>query len=166
MIIGGARNCLLVALLCLALPAGLMPQDDYEKKPDAPKAQTRKPSPQPVLAEATRASTDDAVKSTAPKKVEAGAPEEAPTEPGDSAVTEFRPATQRPETSGAASAGSPKASKKPSSRNTHGSVYGASGSAGNSTSRSGGSVGASSKSGKTSVYVETNRSRESQPTSK
>lgn len=158
---GEIRNCLGAALLGLLLSAGLMAQEGEEKKPEAPQAEARKASSKPALAEATRVSTDEAVRNAAQKKAGTSAAEDAPSESDDSAVTELRPGAQTPE---ASSAESPKISKKSSSRNIHGSVYGASG--GESTRRSGGSVGATSKNGKTSVYVETNRSRESQPTSK
>ena len=154
------------ALLGLLLSAGLMAQEGEEKKPDSPRAEARKASSKPALAEATRASTDLAVKSAAQKKAETSGTDNSSSEPANSAVTELHPAAPTSENSDAASVESPKTIKKSSSRNIHGSVYGASGSGGESTRKSGGSVGASSKSGKTSVYVETNRSRESQPTSK
>ncbi len=160
---GEIRNCLAGVLLGLLLSAGLMAQEGEEKKPEPPRAVARKANSKPALAEATRVSTDAAVKSAAQKKAGTSAAEDAPSESDDSAVTELHPAAQTPE---ASSAESPKTIKKSSSRNIHGSVYGASGSGGGSTRKSGGSVGASSKSGKTSVYVETNRSRESQTTSK
>ena len=162
---GEIRNCLVGALLCLLIPAGLMAQEGEDKKPEPPKAEARKANSKPALAEATRASTDAAVKSAAQKKAGTNAPDDASSESNDSAVTELHPAAPTSENP-AASAESPKTIKKSSSRNIHGSVYGASGSEGDSARRSGGSVGASSKSGKTSVYVETDRSRESQTTSK
>jgi len=163
-IVGRAQSCLLGALLCLLLPARLMPQDGTEKKPEAPNAETSKASSKPVLAEATRVSTSDAVKSAAQKKAGASAPNEAASEPADSAVTEFHPATETPETSG--SADPAKTAKKPASKNIHGTVHGGLGPGEQGARRSGASVGASSKSGKSSIYVETNRSRESQPTAK
>jgi len=163
-IVGRAQSCLLGALLCLLLPAGLMSQDGTEKKPDAPNAATSKASSKPVLAEATRVSTDAAVKGAAQKKAGARAPNEAASEPADSAVTEFHPVTETPETSG--SADPAKTSKKPASKNIHGSVHGGLGPGGDGAERAGGAVGASSKSGKSSIYVETNRSRESPATSK
>lgn len=161
---GEIKTCLLGALLCLLVPAGLMAQEGQEKKPDPPRAESPKPTPKPALAEATRASTDAAVKSAAQKKAGTSAPEDDTSEPNDSAVTELHPAAQTPE---ASSTDSPKTiEKKSPSRNIHGSVYGASGAGGGNASRSGGSVGATSKSGKTSVYVETDRSRQSPTTSK
>ena len=164
MIIGLSRNLLPGALLSLVLPLGLTAQDSADKKPVSPSPP--KSASKPVLSEATRVSTDAAVKGAAQKKAEPNAKDEAAGESTDSAVTEFHPADQKPETSSAASAESPETSKKSPSRNLHGSVYGASGAGGEGARRTGGSVGASSKSGKTSVYVETNRVRESQPTSK
>ena len=163
---GKFGDCLVAASLGLLLSAGLVAQEAEEKKPEPPQAETRKASSKPGLAEATRVSTDAAVKSAAQKKAGTSAAEDAPSESDDSAVTELHPAAQTPEQPDAASAESPKTIKKSSSRNIHGSVYGASGSGGATTRGSGGSVGASSKSGKTSVYVETNRSRQSPTTSK
>ena len=160
------RDCLVGALLALLLPAGLMAQEREEKKPEPPRAEARKASSKPALAKATRVSTDEAVRNAAQKKAGTSALEDASRESNGSAVTELHPVAPTSENSDAANTESPKTSKKSPSRNIHGSVYGASGSGGDSTRRSGGSVGASSKSGKTSIYVESNRSSESQPTSK
>ena len=160
---GKFGDCLVAALVGLLLSAALAAQEAEEKKPEPPQAEARQAASKPALAEATRVSTDAAVKSAAQKKAGTSAAEDAPSKSDDSAVTELHPAAQTPETS---SAESPKTVKKSSSRKIHGTVYGAAGTEGGNASRSGGSVGATSKSGKTSVYVETERSRQSPTTSK
>ncbi|MFB3920169.1 MAG: hypothetical protein ACE145_00525 [Terriglobia bacterium] len=159
---GRFENCLAAVLLGLFLSGSLWSQET-EKKPEPPKTETRKGSSKPVLAEATRISTDAAIKGAAQKKAKGDESDEALAEPADSAVTELHPAAQKDEKS-AADSEAVETTKKSPTRNIHGSVYGAAGADGGSTRRTGGSVGASSKTGKTSVYVETNRSRDSLPT--
>jgi len=161
---GRARSGLPGLLLCLFLPAGLCAQEAAEKRPETPKAQASRPSPKPVLAEATRVSTDDAIKSAAQKK--SGTSEsESPVAPSsDPAVTELQPVTHPPETSTAAGGESAKTAQK--SRNIHSTVQGTMGAGGQGSRRSGAAVGATSKSGKSSIYVETDRSRTNPPASK
>jgi hypothetical protein len=140
-------------------------------RPDKAKAASEEPAStdgknKPALADVTRVSTEEAARNAAKEKSKRGDEkvevEEERT--SDSGVTEFRPA--RPdEASSAQDQNTPGGVKKPKGRalkNVHGTMHGASDSSGRDN-RTGGAVGGSSSSGKTSIYVETERSRENSP---
>ncbi len=124
------------------------------KQPTA--AQARKKA---VLVDATRASTDAAVRSAA--KQEAQKSESAKGKKGssESAVVEFKPAG--PNAGSGETVVLPKDSKK--NKNIHGEVFGTTGAQAAGTQGAGGAVGATSKSRKTSVYVETEHQRTTPP---
>lgn len=126
-----------------------------------------------TLLDATRVSTAGALKATAQAK-EAdptarshqaleGIVGTMPAASADSAVVELRPAAPRGVTGGKPVVAASKDSKDSLLKNIHGDLYGstAAGIAGNNAE--GGAVGATSKGGKTSIYVQTNRSQDTQP---
>ena len=76
--------------------------------------------------------------------------------PDSSAVDEFKPGRRTDSTGDAVVV---KESKKSAARNIHGTAYGGLDPAARGNHEAGGSVGTTSKSGKTSVYVETDSSR-------
>jgi cytoskeletal protein RodZ len=127
-------------------------------------AQKVSPSKKAVLSDATRASTSKAMEGAAKQKVTATGEQE-PRAPEDSAVTEFRPVPPGQANDGRQPAPTNSGQKAESGplKDVHGSVYGASGTANSSVRTTGAAAGASSKSGKTSVYIEGRRARESSP---
>ena len=153
-------------LLAVCLFAPLPMRADQEKKSEAAPpaggvvapAQDRKA----VLVDATRVSTEKAVKgaSDSRPKEEPGQDSLEPSE--QSAVTELRPAPQNEEAAKAKSKdqGANKKARDGPLKDVHGTVYGAAGSASQTT---GGAVGASTKSGKTVVYIEGRREKTQAP---
>ena len=117
-----------------------------------------------VLAEATRASANKAAEDAAKQKAKGPAEEDVnPSE--ESAVTEFRPVPpdQKGKDSESDALSIKKDSKSGPLKNIHGTVYGDVNSTGTGERSTGAAVGTSSKSRKTSVYVETQRTRETIP---
>ena len=117
-----------------------------------------------VLAEATRASANKAPEDAAKQKSKGPAEEEV-NQSEESAVTEFRPVPPDQKGKGSHSDGQSarKDSKSGPLKNMHGTVYGDVNSTGTGERSTGAAVGTSSKSRKTSVYVETQRTRETIP---
>jgi hypothetical protein len=154
------RACLLSLSICLLTSLVSAAQEAPQKSPDAPppksKASTEK---KPVLLEATRVSTDEAARSVAQKQTAKDNEEEGTKEDKDAAVLEFKPAPASAKSSGDVVVVPSKNSKKSVLDNVHGTVHGSVDARNSGTHRTGASVGASSKSGKTAVYVETERSR-------
>jgi len=126
----------------------------------------------PVLLDLTRVSTEDAARRAAASLAKgahqqgpagkAALPTPAGPEAGDSAVREFHPADAA-QTGPAAIPVSSKSSRKSALKNVHGAVYGSADPKGGGDHATGGSAGTSSKSGRTSVYIETDQSRASSP---
>src|SRR6266567_4510928 len=115
------------------------------------------------LEEVTRVNTEKAAQSAAKEKSKASTEEKKKKVPelsGGSEVTEFHPAAAEESAPG----GKPGTAKtKPRAKDIHGTVYGA-GSARSTRAAGGGEVGATTKSGKTSVYVQSEKSRAADPT--
>jgi hypothetical protein len=153
--------------VCLALQVGVGAQQAEKTPPvGSAVAPAQKPSPskKAVLSDATRASTSKAMEGAAKQKV-AATHEQEPRTPEDSTVTEFRPVPPgqaKDERQPTPTSSGQKAKSAPL-KDVHGSVYGASGAANSSARTTGAAAGASSKSGKTSVYIEGQRARESSP---
>jgi hypothetical protein len=153
--------------VCLALQGGAWAQQ-AEKTPPGGSAVTpaQKPSPskKAVLSDATRASTSKAMEGAAKQKV-AATDELKPRVSEDSAVTEFRAAAPGQAKDGRQPAPTNSGQKAKSGplKDVHGSVYGESGAANSGARTTGAAAGASSRSGKTSVYIEGQRARESSP---
>jgi hypothetical protein len=124
-------------------PPGSSPASEAEKKPR--------------LVDATRVSTTEVAKSVAQTEASKSVAAKAGEEAGGAAVLEFNP-TARVE-SGAVTVREDSA-RKSTFKKIHGNVYGATGAGSRET---GGAVGTTSKSGKTSVYIGTDRSRTSPP---
>lgn len=128
-----------------------------EKNPPKESAGTEE---KPRLEDATRVSTDKALHSAAKEKSKPAAEKKkGPELSGESEVTEFHPASPE-EMKPAAGPETRKTSKKSAAKNVHGSVYGTGGAQG---SGAGGAAGATTKSGRTSVYVESEKSRTANP---
>ena len=157
---GETRIVLLSAALCLLMPVASTPQDTAKKSSETPSTKSSASTgKKPVLVEATRVSTDEAARSVAQKQTTKGNEEEGAKEDNEAAVVEFKPAPASAEPSGDAVVVPSKGSKKSTLGNVHGQVHGSVDGNNPETRRTGASVGASSKSGKTAVYVETERGR-------
>ena len=158
--------CILVLLsvsYLAAFPASA--QQDTRTHPDKgqpaqPKASTTRSKEKPALAEATRVSTAEAARKAAEVKVQGHGSDVASQASGASDVLEFRAGSPGLEDPGVAA--NTKESKKSALKSVHGDAYGAldSHAAGKQT---GGAVGATSKGGKASIYVETDRSHDTTP---
>jgi len=154
------RACLLSVSICLLMSLVSTAQEAAKKTPDAPPPKsTTSTGRKPVLVEAPRVSTDEAARSVAQKQTTKGNEEEGAKEDNEAAVLEFKPAPASAESSGGAVVVPSKNSKKSVLGNVHGQVHGSVDGNNPGTRRAGASVGASSKSGKTAVYVETERGR-------
>lgn len=148
------RTTLLILTLALAGATWAL-ADDPPQKPETQKSSQADSSKKPALSDAVRVSTDEALASAAKQEAKKQGPKEDQKDSPDDAVLELRPSV--PE---AAADSSAAVSKEKKLKNVHGEV---SGTAGAGRNREGGKVGASSKSGKTSVYVETDRSNTTPP---
>ncbi len=161
MVIHESKNWVLAAALSLlasaAIPQSQAPQnppaDSPAKESPAPKADKKR-----LLEEATRVSTSEAVKSVAQESKEKRAASKTSESSSASDVLEFQPAA--PSSAGARTVVTPpKDSKKSVAKNVHGTVYGSADPQATGNRRTGGAVGTSSKSGKSSIYVETDQGR-------
>jgi hypothetical protein len=152
-----SRTILLILTLALA-GATCALADDPPQKPDTQKPSQADSSKKPALTDAVRVSTDEALASAAKQETKKRSQDKNRKDSSDDAVLEFHPAA--PAASADSSTVVTKDSKKAPLKGVHGEVYGAAGAGRN---REGGKVGASSKGGKTSVYVETDRSNTTPP---
>jgi hypothetical protein len=112
------------------------------------------------IAGAARVSTDAALKDATEQAAKKPATEEAKEHPAGEDVLELHPAESESANSTSVKAES-QGSKK--AKDVHGTVYGATDARNVATHRTGGAVGATSKSGKSSVYVETEGARTTPP---
>jgi hypothetical protein len=158
MVIHESKSWVLAAVFSLLASAAFAqsqapqnpPAGGPAKESPAPKADKKR-----LLDEATRVSTSEAVKSVARESKEKPKASEGSS---TSDVMEFQPAA--PSGAGARTVVIPsKNSKKSVAKNVHGTVYGSADPQANGNHRTGGAVGASSKSGKSSIYVETDQGR-------
>ncbi len=152
----------LLGILCAGmLSAQTPPASSDTTEPAAQQAPKKDEGKKPALADVTRVSTEKALRSAAKEKSKQddGKAEEEKT--SESGVTEFRPAGPEEKTApeNPKLLGGKKKSKGGALKNVHGSVYGTTDAAGTG-SRTGAAAGASTSSGKTSVYVETERDRQ------
>ncbi len=129
-----------------------------ETKPSAPSRNENKPS----LADVTRVSTERVASSAARDKSRKDTEQGAVSESAEPAVLEFQPASPSARTA-SDSTKAVKDSGKSASKKAHGEVYGSLDPKNAGDRASGASVGATSRTGKTSVYVETNQSRAKPP---
>jgi hypothetical protein len=158
------RILVLLSVSCLAaFPASA--QQDTPAGPDSgqpaqPKASTTCSKQKPAIAEATRVSTAEVARKAAEVKVQGHGSDAASQASGASDVLEFRAGS--PGAEDPVVAANTKESKKSALKSVHGDAYGAldSHAAGKQT---GGAVGTTSKGGKASIYVETDRSHDTTP---
>lgn len=154
---GESPRKLWAGILMLALaPALLCAAQDAKTPGNNEKAKAQK---NPVLVDATRVSTDATAQSAIRKEVQQSTASKKSKDANDSVVFEFRPAA--PNTGSGDALVLPKGSKK--KKNIHGEVYGTAAAQGAGAQGGGGAVGATSKSGKTSVYVESEHQRTTPP---
>jgi hypothetical protein len=155
---------LLSAALCLLMPIASAAQDTAKKNSDTPssKSSVVSTAKKPVLAEITRVSTDEAARSAAQKQAKKAAGGEAAEKSAEADVIEFQPAPKNTGSSGKTVVAPSKGSKKSALGKVHGEIYGSADTKDAGTHRAGASVGASSKTGKTAVYVEAERGRSQQ----
>lgn len=150
---------LLAAVLSLGAGSALAQQAASESpkadKQSQPKPFAAKDKEKPSLAEATRISTADAIRETA---ADAARSKNGETQgSGAPDVLEFRPADVVTQDTVKATA-APKS--KSALKNVHGNAYGLDSAY---DKQAGGAVGATSKKGKSSVYLETNHQTASEP---
>jgi hypothetical protein len=160
-----ARGSLLLsAALCLLMPIASAAQDTAKKSSDTPssKSSVVSTTKKPVLAEVTRVSTEGAARSVAQKQARKGAEEDGAQKAAEPDVLEFQPAPKNTGSSGKTVVAPSKGSKKSALGKVHGKIYGSADTKDAGTHRAGASVGASSKTGKTAVYVEAERGRSQQ----
>ncbi len=157
-------SLLLSTALCLLMPGVSAAQDAPKKNSDTPSCKSSGLSgdKKTALAEVTRVSTEGAARSVAQKQAKKVAEEDGAEKPAEPDVLEFRPAPENADSSGDTVVAPSRGSKKSALSNVHGEVYGSADAKNARTHRAGASVGASSKSGKTAVYVETERGRTKQ----
>jgi len=149
----------LAATAALLVPLVAYPQTSSEKTSNLTSDQRvgAKPAKKASLTDATRVSTDEAVRQAIQQQNPDRAAKDSPA-PGESAVVEFKPAPPAAKDDDSVVVKNSGDSKK--LKDVHGEAHGAAGAGGH---REGGAVGASSKGGKTAVYVETDHSRVSPP---
>jgi hypothetical protein len=156
------RKRIWVWLLAAVLASGVFASaDEHTKKSDTQASATTEPQKEPALTNAVRVSTDAALRKAAQEKAKEAASGKDKKSTADKDVLEFRPAA--PGSAPAEKDVVVEDSKKSPVKNVHGEVYGTTGSGSVGTRGAGAAVGASSRSGKTSVYVETQRSRTTPP---
>ncbi len=158
MVIHESKNWVLATALSL-LASAAFPQSQAPQNPPADSPAKESPAPtadkKRLLDEATRVSTSEALKSVAQESKEKSKTSEGSS---TSDVLEFQPSA--PPSAGARTVVAPsRDSKKSMAKNVHGSVYGSADPRATGNHRTGGAVGASSKSGKSSIYVETDQGR-------
>ncbi len=159
-------NAVTILSVGLFAVSGLQAQEKTKSQDTLPPAPAA-PAPgknKAVLSEATRASTNQALASATKQKAKESTDKQS-NQPEDSGVTELR-SVQPGQNSKAESPGQASSTQKGKGgplKNIHGTVYGRADSTSIDNRSVGGAAGASSKSGKTSVYVETQRTRETTP---
>ncbi len=150
--------CLILGLMLLAAFPAVVPltfaqATESEKPPQAGQsAKKAQQDTKSVLMGASRTSTAKAAESAAKRKAKGPELEEVSKPTDDSGVTELQPIPPEKQTEATSATSDPgkKKSKSGPLKDIHGSVYGGSGSG---SQGAGASAGASTKSGKTSVYV-------------
>ena len=162
------KACVVAAGLCLLAAIPALPQATADKAGEPAESAVAKPAAtsngnKPKLSEITRVSTDEAARGAAREK--ATPDEDASTVETDQAtaatVTELKPASRSSETSsGSMTTQDSKGSK---SSRVHGRAYGSLDPKNSGDRQEGAAVGAGSKSGKTHIYIETERSRRTTP---
>jgi hypothetical protein len=156
---------LLVSLVCCLAAFPASAQQATSAPPDKsqtaqPKSSTTRSKDKPTLAEAARASTAEAAHKAAEVEAQRRSGDRTSQTSGAPDVLEFRAASSGAQDS--VGEATTKESKKSPLKSVHGDAHGALDSRG-AGKQSGGAVGATSKGGKTSIYVETDRSHDTTP---
>lgn len=146
-----------LAAAVLTVSVFAMPQEQKSGGSSDGTAPASKTEKKLRLVDATRVSTADAAKSAAKEESAKSATSKAAGKTDGAGVLEFKPTA---DAGGEAVTVHTDNSKKSVLKNTHGNVYGTTGAGDRET---GGAVGTTSKSGKTSIYVGTDRSRNTSP---
>lgn len=115
------------------------------------------------LVDVTRVSTRDATLSATEVSAKKGARGDSPRNASNPDVLELRHVARDDEAAGGVAVPPSKESKKSRLGNVHGTVYGATGSQAPRNKAAGGAVGVSTKDGRTSIYIEAERSRVDSP---
>jgi hypothetical protein len=162
------KVCVLTAGLCLLVAASAKPQGPARErsesaKPAAAESSSSQPEKKPRLADITRVSTTEAARGAArdqanPEEGVAQIKTEESTEP---AVVELKSTPKEAEASGRTVAVQDSKGSKP--LKVHGRAHGSLDSQNSGNNQTGAAVGVGSKSGKTNIYVETERSRRTTP---
>jgi membrane protein involved in colicin uptake len=161
--LSASKSTFLAVALALFAASAAAPQSSpgqsASRQPEAKAAKIPTKSEKAELIDATRVSTEEAARRAAEKKAEESAGNDSNKKENAkedaAAVSEFKPAAKTKD-SGTAVQPAPQDSGKLPLKDIHGSVQGA---GGGGMRRGGAEIGASSKGGKTHVYVETERSR-------
>jgi hypothetical protein len=160
----------IAAMLMLACVGAIAQDSDKKDSADTRHAtpttdsNSKKPAKKLSLTDVTKISTEDAARSAAHEAATGKSKKEDTTkdsEPVVDSITEFSPAP--PESKSSSTTG-PKVSTKSSKSKIHGEAYGSTSPTNSGNRQTGGAVGTTSKSGKTSVYVQGEQSRSSTPT--
>ena len=147
---------MLAGAMLLVTPA--VAQQKQPADPSSGAKATPQGDKKPRLLDTTRVSTDAASRAAAQVATTKAAQSKTADNVEDAGVVEFRAADPK-FTSSSISAATPKADQKGILKNIHGNMYGAMDAKNHATNAEGGAAGASSKSGKSAIYVETNLRR-------
>jgi len=159
------RSWSLLAILALFTAISVSGQDQSKQSAKATETQpksTKNADRKPSLADVTRVSTEEAARNAANHAAKDKAKDEETGKEGSADITEFQPAGS--DDAGASTGSQTNPSASPTRKKVHGEAYGALDPKNSATHRAGGAVGATSKSGKTSVYIETDQSKSTSPT--
>jgi hypothetical protein len=167
----GSKVCVLATGLCLLAAVPALPQAAGDKTNEPTQATESRPAAiskkqKPKLAEITRVSTEEAARGVARQKAtpDGDASNTETEETAPPAVTELKPTARSSEASGGSV--TVKDSKGSKASKVHGRVYGSLDPKNSGDRQDGAAVGAGSKNGKTSIYVETEGSRGTTPPSR
>jgi len=162
--LGMAIVVLLTSMDAVAQDAVKKDSTNSSQAASQPETDSKNPKNKISLADVTRVSTEEAARSAAheaatakTKKQEAGKDSDADVD----SISEFRPASHD---SDSKSKNDPKVSKKSSKAKIHGEAYGGVDSSNSGNHDTGGAVGATSKSGRASVYVQGEQTQSTTPT--
>jgi hypothetical protein len=152
-------SAMLAGAVLFVIPATAQEQEAVEA---SSKVKTTPPgSEKPALLNATRVSTDAAIRGAAKKAIKQAGGDKT-SQPEGTDVLEFRPAESESTTS-SSSVVTQKTIQKGPLKGLHGTVYGVTDANNPRTNAEGAAVGVSSKSGNSAIFVETDRARTSPP---
>jgi hypothetical protein len=164
----GKMATVFAGLVLLGSPAAYAqdatPKTSADKTVAAPPSmgKTKKSEKKLLLSDVTPVTTEEAARSAAKETAPSTSKkqDDKSSDTGIDSVLEFHAASQEEQ---AAAQSDAKPSVKHPKKNIHGEAYGGIDSHGQGTHQAGGAVGATSKSGKTSVYVQGEQTRSTQP---